>query len=83
MNDLAEQRANVLQHLESGRLSETEACERLELGPRQVRRLRKRLMNGGIAALIHGNQGRTPFRNGNPAWPHRGNRIWPHPWALD
>ena len=60
MTDTAEDRANVLQQLESGRLSETDAEEVLGLGPRHLRRLRARLHKRGIAGLIHGNQGRVP-----------------------
>ena len=60
MTDRAEHRANILQHLEAGRLSETDAREHLDVGNRHLRRLRTTLREDGIKGLVHGNQGRLP-----------------------
>lgn len=50
----------ILSRLESGVLDATTASELLGVGARQVRRLRQRYRQVGMAAVVHGNRGRAP-----------------------
>ena len=60
MKAKAQQRAEVLQHVEQGVLTAGAAAEVLGLSLRQVRRLVAAYHHGGAGALRHGNQGRQP-----------------------
>ena len=60
MKAKAQQRAEVLQHVERGVLTAGAAAEVLGLSLRQVRRLVAAYHHGGADALRHGNQGRQP-----------------------
>ena len=51
----------VLTELEAGRIAPEAAVTNLGLGPRQLRRLRKRFLAGGPVTLNHGNLGRQPW----------------------
>lgn len=57
----AQQRAQVLNELGAGRLTAGEAASLLGVSVRQLRRLRGAYRRDGPAALVHGNQGRTPW----------------------
>jgi transposase len=50
----------ILSRLEAGVLDVGTASEMLGVGARQVRRLRVRFRQEGLAAVIHGNSGRAP-----------------------
>lgn len=52
------QRAETLHLLEMGKLTRSEAAERMELTVRQVDRLRLKLNKGGPSQLAHANRGR-------------------------
>lgn len=53
-------RHHLLRMVLDGRLTLTEAAEKLGVSYRQAKRLRKSFEDDGIAGLLHGNQGRTP-----------------------
>ncbi len=56
----AQQRLAVLNHVLSGELSPAEAAAYVRLSSRQLRRLLKAYRRDGVAALVHGNNGRRP-----------------------
>lgn len=61
LDSRAQHRMVVLNHVLAGDLRAAEAATYLGLSIRQVRRLLKRYRsNEGVAALVHGNTGRTP-----------------------
>jgi len=64
---LPNQRALVLARLLKGRVDRAEAALLLGLSERSVRRLSARLVEGGPAALAHGNAGRRPTNALDPA----------------
>ncbi len=55
-----QQRLDVLNHVLSGGLGETDAARLLGLSKRQVGRLLMRYREAGAAGLVHGNRGRRP-----------------------
>src|SRR5271169_1848761 len=55
-------RLQVLHDVEQGRLTQVAAAQRMELSERQVRRLLRRLREGGDRAVIHGLRGRPSNR---------------------
>jgi len=55
-------RLKVLQEMEAGRMTASEAAEALELSVRQVRRLKKAYCEEEAAGLVHGNRGRASTR---------------------
>jgi transposase len=57
----------ILVRLEAGALDVATAAELLGVSTRQVRRLRTRYRAEGLAAVVHGNQGRTPANRTDPA----------------
>lgn len=61
LDERAQRRLLVLNHVIAGQLSAAEAAAYLRLSVRQVRRLIKRYGSAeGAAALVHGNRGRVP-----------------------
>ena len=60
MNEKEQQRGMVLNRVERGGLTGAEAAELVGLSVRQVRRLLAGYRKEGIAALAHGNRGRSP-----------------------
>jgi transposase len=55
-------RSRVLEQVVAGQMTNREAAEALGLSVRQVKRLRKRYREQGVAGLAHGNQGRPSPR---------------------
>jgi transposase len=60
LDNKAQQRLHVLSHVLAGELTADEAAGILRLSGRHVRRLLSRYRDEGVAALVHGNRGRTP-----------------------
>lgn len=70
MDEMAEwqwKRLDAVARVNAGKLTMGEAARVLGLSLRQVRRLRRRLVQEGKAALHHGNRGRTPPNRCDPA----------------
>jgi transposase len=61
-----QRRVDILTRLDARTLSGEEAAELLGVSSRQVRRLRTRLVQDGMAAVLHGNQGRAPTNRTAP-----------------
>jgi transposase len=57
----------ILARLEAGTLDAASAAELLGVSVRQVRRLRASYRAEGMAAVVHGNQGRAPANRTDPA----------------
>lgn len=66
LDSRAQQRLYVLNHVLAGELTAEEAARVLRLSVRQVRRLVGRYRGQGLAALVHGNRGRTPVNRISP-----------------
>jgi len=62
LNAREQQRAMVLNRVERGELMGPEAAQLMGLSLRQVRRLLAGYRKEGVAALAHGNRGRSPAR---------------------
>jgi len=60
LNPKQQRDVEILARLEAGVLDVGTAAELLGVGARQVRRLRARFRQEGMAAVIHGNGGRQP-----------------------
>jgi len=60
LSEREERRLWILQRVESGLLSVAEAAVALGLSERQVKRIRAKTKQEGLAALAHGNRGRRP-----------------------
>jgi transposase len=60
LNAKDQREVEILNRLEAGVLDVATASELLGVGARQVRRLRERYRQVGMAAVIHGNRGRAP-----------------------
>lgn len=61
LDDRAQQRLLILNHILAGDLTAAEAAQSLDVSVRSVRRLLARYRSPeGAAALVHGNRGRTP-----------------------
>lgn len=56
----------ILQRLSTGRLTTGDAAPLLGKSPRQTRRLRQQFRQQGVAAVVHGNQGRVPANRTDP-----------------
>jgi len=66
LDSRAQQRLYVLNHVLAGELTPDEASRVLRLSRRQVYRLLDRYRADGVAALVHGNRGRTPVNRTDP-----------------
>ena len=66
LNSAEQRRVLVLNQLEAGVLSPTQAGQLLGLAERQLRRLRARYRQEGAGALAHGNRGRRPVNAVDP-----------------
>jgi metallophosphoesterase superfamily enzyme len=64
LDNRAQRRLYVLNHLLTGDLTGEEAGRVLNLSEREVRRLLKRYRVDGAAGLVHGNHDRAPARTG-------------------
>jgi hypothetical protein len=62
-----QRKVEILSRLEAGVLDTGTAAELLGVGLRQVRRLRARFRREGMAAVMHGNSGRSPANRTDPA----------------
>jgi hypothetical protein len=60
LNPKQQRKVEILTRLEAGALDAATAAELLGVGARQVRRLRSRFRQEGMAAVVHGNCGRAP-----------------------
>ena len=60
LNLKQQRKVEILTRLDAGALDVTTAAEMLGVGTRQVRRLRERFQQEGMASVIHGNTGRQP-----------------------
>jgi transposase len=67
LNPKQQRAVAILSRLEAGVLDVGLAAELLGVGARQVRRLRARFRQAGMAAVIHGNRGRAPANRTAPA----------------
>lgn len=67
MNEKQQREVEILTRLEAGVLDAEAAGELLGVSTRQVRRLRVRFHQDGMAAVVHGNCGRTPVNRTEPA----------------
>ncbi len=71
MNEKQQRDVEILTRLEAEALDVGTAAELLGVGARQVRRLRARFRQEGMAAVIHGNCGRRPANRTDPALEER------------
>jgi transposase len=62
-----QRKVEILTRLDAGALDVSTAAEMLGVGARQVRRLRSRFREKGMAAVIHGNIGRQPANRSDSA----------------
>lgn len=62
LNKLEQRRVNVLNHLASGALVNSQAARLLGISVRQLQRLHRAYLEQGVAGLAHGNRGR-PAQN--------------------
>lgn len=60
MSSKEARRVYVMEQVKDGRMTVRQGAECLELSERQVKRLKKGMKEKGVAALAHGNRGRTP-----------------------
>ena len=67
LNPRQQREVEILSRLEAGALDAGTAGELLGVGVRQIRRLRARFRREGMAAVIHGNSGRSPANRTDPA----------------
>ncbi len=67
MNPKQQRTVEILTRLETGAVDAGTAAAVLGVSPRQVRRLRARFRQQGMAAVIHGNRGRSPANRSAPA----------------
>ena len=67
LNPRQQREVEILSRLEAGALDVGTAGELLGVGVRQIRRLRARFRREGMAAVIHGNSGRSPANRTDPA----------------
>jgi hypothetical protein len=67
LNAEQQREVEILTRLEAGGLDAETAGELLGVSTRQVRRLRVRFDQDGMAAVAHGNCGRTPVNRTEPA----------------
>jgi len=67
LNPKEQRKVEILSRLEAGVLDAATASELLGVGMRQVRRLRARYRQEGMAAVVHGNRGRAPANRTTPA----------------
>ncbi len=66
LNAEQQREVEILTRLVAGVLDIGTAAELLGVSPRQVRRLRTRFREDGMAAVVHGNTGRTPANRSDP-----------------
>lgn len=66
LNTEQQREVEILTRLVAGVLDVGTAAELLGVSPRQVRRLRTRFQQAGMAAVVHGNTGRTPANSTAP-----------------
>jgi transposase len=67
LNPTQQRDVEILTRLEAGVLDVETAAELLGVSARQVRRLRARFRQEGMAAVVHGNCGRQPTNRTDPA----------------
>jgi len=67
LNSEEQRRLLILNQVERGVVSVTEAAELMGVSVRQVHRLRAAYRDEGAAALVHGNRGRIPAHTLDPA----------------
>jgi transposase len=67
LNAKEQHEVEILNRLDAGVLDVATASELLGVGARQVRRLRERYRQAGMAAVVHGNRGRAPANRTDPA----------------
>ena len=67
LNAEQQREVEILTRLEAGVLDVGTAAELLGVSARQVRRLRARFRQDGMAAVVHGNGGRPPANRTDPA----------------
>jgi transposase len=67
LNERQQNEVEILTRLEAGAVDIGAAGELLGIGERQLRRLRARFRQEGMAAVIHGNRGRSPANRTDPA----------------
>jgi transposase len=66
LNPRQQREAEILTRLEAGTLDMETAADLLGVSERQVRRLRARFRQEGMAAVVHGNSGRAPANRTEP-----------------
>jgi transposase len=66
LNEIQQREVEILTRLQAEVLDVTTAAELLGVSARQVRRLRKRFGQEGMAAVVHGNRGRPPVNRTDP-----------------
>jgi len=67
LNPRQQREVEILTRLEAGALDGGTAAALLGVGLRRVRRLRASFRQEGMAAVIHGNAGRSPANRTDPA----------------
>jgi len=67
LNPRQQRQVEILTRLESGNLETAQAALLLGLSARQTRRLRAKFIAEGMAAVVHGLQGRAPANRTDPA----------------
>lgn len=66
LNPQQQRKVEILTRLEAGALDPETAAELLGVGARQLRRLRARFRQEGMASVMHGNRGRRPANGTDP-----------------
>jgi len=61
MNEKEAKRITVIQEVVDRRCTNQQAAEKLGIQVRQVQRLKRKMEQGGIFAVLHGNRGKKPY----------------------
>ena len=61
MNEKEAKRITVIQEVVDRRCTNQQAAEKLGIQVRQVQRLKRKMEQGGIFAMLHGNRGKKPY----------------------
>ena len=67
LNEKQQRRIDILIRLDGGSTDVTTAANLLGVSPRQVRRMRIKFQNEGMAAVVHGNHNRVPVNRITPS----------------
>jgi hypothetical protein len=66
----------AVDRIEAGELTVAEAAAALGLSRRRTKRLRKKVREGGLGAIVHGNAGRAPWHKRSPGIRDQIVQLW-------